>query len=310
MSTIIEEYLDSVKSNLRLDTPDENEIISELAAHIEDKVQELKKIGLRDEEAASTCIRLLGSAKLVARQIYEAHSQGSWRQALLASLPHLIFGMIFVLNWWKGIIPVLIALIAVSSIAVYGWWHSKSTWLFPWLGYSLLPVTAGGLALLYLPRTLAWIAIIIYLPLALWLIIRIVSQTLKKDWLYLSLMLFPLPIIICWFLVAEWKGYFDADTLASLYQYGPWIGLSFLGLAFSVITFVRIRKRWLKISSLFLTGAITLTLISSYARGRIGIVTLLLLILILVCIFLVPALLENGVRSGKWGKIFEHRPLS
>jgi hypothetical protein len=307
MSAVIDEYLENVKNNLRLETLAENEIIDELATHIEDKVQELKENGLHDEEAASTCIRLLGSAKTVARQIYEAHSQGSWQQALMASLPHLLFALVFILNWWRGISWVLVLLVIILSTTVYGWWHNKSTWLFPWLGYSLLPVIVAGLSLLFLPKALAWIAVIVYLPLALWLILRVVSQTLKKDWLYLSLMLFPLPVIIAWFVVSEWQVGFDTTSIT---RYGPWVGVSFLSLAFGVVSFVRIRRRWLKVAVLFMTGVITLGLITGYTRGRISFVYLLLLILLLANIFLIPALLENGVRSGKWGKSFNNPPMS
>jgi hypothetical protein len=194
------------------------------------------------------------------------------------------------------------------STTVYGWWHRKSSWLFPWLGYSLLPVLAAGLSLLYLPKTLAWLAVIVYVPLTLWLIYRVISQTIKKDWVYLSLMLLPMPIIISWFLVAASREKTSGFELESLTEYGPWIGLSFLALALSVVSFVRLRRRWLKISSLFLTGVITTTLIGAYAWGRIELITFLFLILFQTAIFLIPALLENGARSGRWGKIFEHKP--
>ncbi|MDD5703887.1 MAG: hypothetical protein PHU23_17775 [Dehalococcoidales bacterium] len=311
MSTIIDEYLNSVESELRLETPAEkSEIITELANHIQDEVQELQNNGLREDEAVSTCIRFLGSAKTVARLIYEAHSQGTWQQALMASLPHMLFGLIFLLNWWKGIGPVLITLIAILSITVYGWWHRRTTWLFPWIGYSLLPVVIAGLSLLYLPKGLAWLAVIVYLPPALWLLFRIMSQTIKKDWLYLSLMLLPMPFIISWFVVTDWRYGFGPGSLISSGPHQAWIGFSFLALASGVISFIRIRKRWLKILVLFLAGAITLGLVYSYAWGSLSFINLLLLILLLVSIFLVPALLENGVRSGKWGKIFEHPPMS
>ncbi|MCR4394247.1 MAG: DUF1700 domain-containing protein [Dehalococcoidales bacterium] len=309
MSTIVQEYLNNVRNNLRLEPADEKEVLSELATHIEDEIQDLKKSGLHEEEAASICIRLLGSAKLVARQIYEAHSQGTWRQALLACLPHLLFGLVFLLNWWRGIVPVLVMLVLILSTTVYGWWHRRASWLFPWVGYSLLPVVAAGLSLLYLPRGFAWLAVLIYLPLALWLLYRIVSQTIRKDWVYISLMLLPMPVIICWFLTAEWQEGFTPETIERFYYYGPWIGGSFLALAFGVVSFVRIRKRWLKISVLFMAGLIAISLIAFYARGRLEFIQLLLLFLFLASIFLIPAMLENGVRSGRWGKIFEHHPL-
>jgi hypothetical protein len=308
LSTIIENYLDSVKSNLRLESSDEKEFISELTGHIEDELRELKEKGLPDEEAANACIGLLGSAKAVARQIYEAHSQGTWKQALMACLPHVLFGLMFTLNWWRGTGWLLGALIVIVSTSVYGWWHRKSNWLFPWLGYSLLPVIAAGLSLLYLPRTLAWIAVIVYIPLTLWLVYRVFSQTLKMDWAYISLMLLPMPMIISWVVVANKRAAFSAFDINKLAEYGPWIGLSFLTLALSVVFFVRMRRRWLKISFLFITGIISTLLISGYAWGRIDLISLLLLILFQASIFLVPALMENGVRTGKWGKIFEHKP--
>jgi hypothetical protein len=308
LSTIINEYLNRVKSNLRLEPPAEKEVLTELANHIEDEVSELKQKGLRDEEAENTCLRFLGSAKTVAKMIYETHSQGSWKQALMASLPHILFGIIFILNWWQGIIPVLATLIVILATAVYGWWHGRSTWLFPWLGYSLLPVLAAGLSLLYLPAGFSWIAILVYIPLALWLVIGVVGQTIKKDWMYLSLMLLPLPVILAWFAVTEVHSMDDFRRLMTVSSYGPWLGLSFMSLGFGVVTFVRIRKRWLKISVLFLTGIITLMLVTSYTWGKISTTNFLLLFLLLASIFLIPALLENGVKSGKWGKIFEHRP--
>jgi len=225
-------------------------------------------------------------------------------------MPHLLFGLLFILNWWRGLTAVLILLIVIMSTAVYGWWHRRSGWLFPWIGYSLLPVIIAGLSFIYLPAGLAWIAFIVYIPLALWLIVRVITQTIKKDWLYLSLMLLPMPAIIGWFIATDWLGNFDAEAEARLYHLGPWVGISFLALAFGVVTFVRIRRRWMKIVVLFMSGAIALTLISSYARGRLDFVVLLLLILFLVSIFLIPAFLENGVKTGRWGKYFEHRPMS
>ncbi len=137
MTTVLYQYLDSIRHNLRIDPSSEGEIISELETHIEDKLQELRETGLSEEEAVNTCVQLLGSTKLVARQIYEAHSQGTWGQALLASMPHLLFSLLFALNWWRGIGWLLMMLILVLSMAAYGWRHGKPAWLFPWLGYSL-----------------------------------------------------------------------------------------------------------------------------------------------------------------------------
>ena len=296
MVTVISHYLDSVRDNLKLDPSSEREVTSELETHINDRLQELRQAGLSEEEAANTCIELLGSAKLVARQIYEAHSQGTWRQALLASTPHLLFALLFALNWWQGISWLLVVLVLVLSIAVYGWWHGKPAWLFSWLGYSLLPVVVAGLLLLYLPKGWSWVAILLYIPLALWLLYRVTVQTIKRDWLYSSLMLFPVPIILGWFLAVQLEGRFPEFSVERLHDLAPWIGLSFLALAVTAATFIRLRRRWLKVAVLFISGLLTLIMAACYAEGRLGLSTFLVLILVLLSLFLTPALLERRIR--------------
>jgi hypothetical protein len=299
MVTVLSHYLDSIRDNLRLDLSTEREVISELETHIEDRLEELKDNGLSEEEAADTCVGLLGSAKLVARQMYEAHSQGSWQQALLASAPHLLFGLLFALNWWQGIGWLLVMLALVLAAAIYGWWHGKPTWLFPWLGYSLLPVVGAGLLLLYLPKGWSWLAILVYIPLALWFIFSIVVQTIKRDWLQSSLMLFPVPIIIGWFLAVGLEGKFPEFSAQRLQDLAPWIGLSFLALAASVVVFIRLRQRWLKVAILVVTGLLTLAMVAYHAEGSLNWLAFLILILVMLGLFLSPALVERKVRH-RW----------
>lgn len=296
MATVTSHYLDSIRDSLRLDPVSKEEVLSELETHIEDELKELKKSGLSEEEAANTCVSLLGSAKLVARQIYEAHSQGTWKQTLLASMPHLLFGLIFALNWWQDISWLLIMLVLTLGAVVYGWWRGKPIWLFPWLGYSLLPVLVAGLFLLYLPVGWSWLAILLYIPLTLWLLYSIAVQTIKRDWLYSSLMLFPVPIIIGWFIAVGLEGRFPEFSIERLYDYAPRMGLSFLVLAAAVAVFVRLRKRWLKVAILIISGLITLTLVAFYAWSRLSLPAFLVLILLMLSIFLVPALLERRIR--------------
>ncbi|MFC2063055.1 hypothetical protein ACFLS8_03845 [Chloroflexota bacterium] len=282
---------------MRLELSDEKEVISELETHIEDRLQELKDSGLSDEEAANTCMGLLGSAKVVARQIYEAHSQGSWRQALIASAPHLLFGALFALNWWQGIGWVLVALGSVLVIALYGWWHGRPNWLFPWMGFSLLPVVGAGLLLLYLPKGWSWVAITVYIPLALCFLYAVIVQTIKRDWLYGSLMLFPVPVIMGWFLAVSLEGRFPEFSTPHLYEFAPAIGMSFLTLALAVAAFVRLRQRWAKVTVLFISGLLTLTVVLCYADGRLSWPVYLLLTLVMLGLFLTPALVERRVRQ-------------
>ena len=76
MANGVSHYLESIGESLRLDPLAKREVIKELETHIEDRLDELQKNGLSEEEAADTCVKLLGSAKQIARQMYEAYSQG------------------------------------------------------------------------------------------------------------------------------------------------------------------------------------------------------------------------------------------
>jgi hypothetical protein len=276
----------------------ESEVIHELETHIEDELQELRKAGLSEEEAANTSLKLLGSAKSLARQICEAHSQGSWSQALLAAMPHVLFAALFVVNWWRGIGWLLCMLVLVLSMAVYGWWRGKPAWLFPWLGYSLLPVVVAGLLLLYLPPGWSWVAILFYIPLALWLLCSITVQTIKRDWLYTSLMLLPIPTVIGWFMAIEPVRKLPEDWLQRIQDFAPWIGLTFLALGLTVATFIRLRKRWLRVAVLVVSGLITLTMVTYYTEGRLSLPAFLILIVVMLLLLLSPALVERTLRHS------------
>jgi len=293
------QYLDNIRYNLRLDLESESEVLSELQTHIEDKVEEMREAGLSEEEATSTCLALLGSAKLVARQMYEAHSRGTWKQALLASMPHLFFASLFALNWWQGIGWLAVALGLTLGIAVYGWWHGRPVWLFPWLGYSLLPVVVAGLFLLSLPRGWTWLAIVVYVPLALWLFYSVAVRTMREDWLYGALMMLPVPIIVGWFLAVGKEGELLELNLEDIRHFAPWIGMSFLALAVTAVTFVRLRKRWLRAALLIVSGILTLMIVAFYAEGRLSLPVFSVLTLLMVGLLLGPAVVERRFRYGK-----------
>jgi hypothetical protein len=299
MTQELTQYLENIRYTSKLSPSDEKEVISELETHIEDKLQELTDSGLSKEEAIETCLGQLGSPTAVARQIYEAYSQGSWKQVLLASMPHLLFGALFVLNWWHHIGWLMIVLCLVLGTTIYGWWHGQPTWVFSWLGYSLLPVLAVGILLIYLPKGWSLLVIPVYIPLASWWLLHVVIQTTKKDWLFSSLMLLPIPIIIGWFLAVSPEGKFTEYSIQRAYSLAPWIGLSFMALALTIAAFIRVRQRWLRIGLLAVSGIMTLTLVVYYTNGRLNTLTFAGLMFVMWGVFLIPAVLERRLRSGR-----------
>jgi len=302
-SQVLAQYLNNVKANLRLDNTCEKEILSELMTHLEDKFDDMVESGLSEEEAANACVRLLGSERLIAKQIYEVHSQGSWKQATMAAIPHIMFAALFALNWWQGVGWVIVALSIVIGIAIAGWLNGRPMWLSPWLGYSMIPVLAAGVLLLYLPIVWSWITILIYIPLALILVFSVTIRTIRKDWLYSALMLLPLPIIFGWFLAVEEGMPFELNA-EYISHFAPLIALSFLALAGVAAAFIRMRKRWLRATLIVASQLILLILVTCYARGRIAIPASAILAIAMVGLLIGLFLLDHRIRYKK------HKPTS
>jgi len=297
----VNRYLNDVRRQLRLDNGAESEVMRELETHIEDRVSEMENAGLSEEDAARDCIRLLGSARLVARQFYEAQSQGTWRQALMASMPHLLVAILFALNWWQGFGWLAITLGLVIGTVWYGWLHGRPVWLFPWLGYMLVPVIGAGLLLMYLPRGWSWLALVAYVPLAFWLVCLVVVQTIRRDWLFVALMLLPVPIVIAWLLVVARGGWFLGFNVEQLRELANWVGFSFAALAATATVFIRLRQRWLRTSLLLVSGLAILTAVATHAGGRLDFPTFLLLALMTVGLLFSPAIAERRLRNRDRG---------
>ena len=285
-------YLQNIKENLRLNTAEEKEVLRELATHIEERCQEMQDDGLTEDESTEKCLDLLGSARVVARQIYETHNQGSWRQALLAGMPHLFFAGLFALNWLGGVTWLPVIVLIVAGIVIYGRCHGKPAWLFPWFGYSLLPVAAAGVALLYLPAGWAWVTLILYIPLMFWLACVIAIKFMRRDWLYSALMLLPVPTFVGCFLATGQK---PAFNFASLDGFAPWMAFVFLILAFSVTIFVRLRSRKLRIAVLGVSGFMTLIIIFA-ASNQLGVLSFCGLILLMLGSIFVPVYMEKRTK--------------
>lgn len=289
------DYLNRLKESLRIDPAIERDIVREYRAHLEDRCQELRESGLSEEEADKVAAKLLGPPRLIAKQIGEVYSQGTWQQAIFAALPHVLVALLFALHWWENTPGVPVVLILVIGTVIYGWSHGKPTWLFPWLGYCLTPVIAIGTLLMYLPGGWAWLAAIAYIPLALIIILSVAKQTIKIDWLFASLMLLPVPIVLGWRLalgiqdVLQWQ--------ARLYEAAQLIALTFAILALTAATFIRLRQRWAKAGALVTLETFLLVMVALADRNATSFWIWLFIILLAIVLLLGPALLEKRIRQ-------------
>lgn len=270
MSTI-SHYVSKFKASLKIDHAIRDRVAEELSTHLEDRIRELEDQGLSREEASKIAVQSLGSPELIAEQIYETHAQGSWKEAVLSALPHLLVALLFTSYYWQNAVYPLIILALTVGIAIYGWQRGKPVWLFPWLGYYLMPVIVSGILLISLPQAWGWIAALIYVPLALFVLIHIMRQTARRDWLYASLMIAPMLVTFTWFsslgkgnelLASDWAIKLQANAL--------WIGVSFVGLAAATVGFIRLKQRRHKIISLLIPPLVVLLAVTTTSGANIG----------------------------------------
>jgi len=271
MLSSISHYLNRFKDCLHIDQTIRDGVAEELYTHLEDKTQELEENGLSREEAGKIAVQSLGSPELIAQQIYETHAQGTWKEALFSALPHLLVALLFTSYYWQNIIYASIILALTVGIAIYGWHRGKPIWLFPWLGYYLMPVVITGILLLSLPQGWGWIAALIYIPLALFVFIHIVRQTARRDWLYASLMLAPMLVTFSWFSsLGTGNELLASDWIARLQTNALWIVISFIALAGATIAFIRLKPRRYKILSLLIPPFVILLSVTMASRGNIN----------------------------------------
>jgi len=279
---------------MKLDPAVQDEFIHELDSHLEEKQAELKESGLTDDEAREQAYRSLGPAKLIARQIYEIYSQGSWKQAMVAALPHLIIALLFAFHLMLNVIWVIGASFLVIATVIYAWFHGKPTWVFPWLGCLLLPAIMTGTLLVYLPGGWTWFAAIMYIPLAVFVLILVIRQFLKRDWLFISLTLLPVPIVLGWILALSLSNKFlDVNHI---YATASWIALSFAILALTVATFIRVRQRWLKVWILIVPETAVLAVVA-LSTEYISWWGWLIISILAIGLIMGPAMLERGIKT-------------
>jgi hypothetical protein len=272
-------YLNRFKASLKIDRTIRDGAAAELSAHLEDKTRELEEKGLSREEASKIAIRSLGSPELIAEQMYETHAQGSWKEAIFSALPHLLVALLFASYYWRNIACVSVILALTVAIAIYGWQRGKPIWLFPWLGYYLMPVVVSAILLLSLPRGWGWVAALIYIPMALFVFIHIVRQTARRDWLYASLMLAPMLVTFAWLSsLGRGNQLLASDWAARLQTNAVWIVISFVALAAATVAFIRLKPRRYKIVSLLVPPLVVLCAVIAASRGEIAYWSWLLLL--------------------------------
>lgn len=303
-------YLESIKRQLRLAPEAEGFILRELRQHLQDRASELQRLGRTHEDAEGAAVQAMGAPTVVARRLYEAHSQGTWFETAIAAGPHLALALLFAFHGWQSTFWLSLTLGGIILLTLYGWSMGKPIWLYPLVGYSILPLLVPGLvALFYLWRSVgshtagvpaplapwAWAALLPALPFTVWTLASVAIRIVKRDWALATLVLLPLSALVSWLLVLSSRGLLATFPNPALHEADGGIALTLLALALATMCFVRLRQRRMKVGVLLLATLAIWVVAAQASPQGMSPWGLVLVALLLSGLLLSPALLETRV---------------
>ncbi len=298
-------YLTSISLNSRLDPLEDGDVVREMQTHFEDEIEELCEAGLSTREAVDEATRRFGSATDIGREIYEVYSGGTWLQALLAGIPHLLVALTFACHLWRYSWWLILMSLVIVGVTVYAWHRGRPGWFYSWLGYfSMVSLAVAFLVIFVVDHVLApvvlgnnalWVVVVVYIGVALCLMGYIVARMVRRDWLFTSLMLLPFPVLFLWLVALE------RDTGLLEYPKQGFIGgdlevaITFLALGAVSAAFIRLRKRRLKTGVLAAGTLLTLAVIWRFTENGFNPVICFLLAVFLTILVMSPVMLQGRV---------------
>jgi hypothetical protein len=289
------------------------QIMRELYGYFQEKMEELRERDLSEKEATKVAIQCCGRTRVIARRMYEAYSKGSVIEAALALLPHFIIAGLFITHLWLNAVIAPLSFVFIVAVTLYGWWHGKPSWLYPWIGYSMAFLLIVGYIFRYtfvqaasflLWQSDTFPSIWVLLPISvlclfsIWIIVRTTIRVVRRDWILASLMLVPLPIVGGWLLNLEQAGGLLEGRVEALHFADISMALALFILGAMSSAFILLRQRVLKLGALLSVGSIAFAMIGHNLWGNQGFLGFLATSLLLLLLMLSPALLKNRIRDG------------
>jgi hypothetical protein len=318
MQKEVHRYLYKVRAHLHLDPQTSRRVINELSTHFEEKVSDLEQEGMAEAEAARTALKSFGDARIIARLLDEAHSGGSWTEVLIGCQPHLILATLFATHVWRHPLLLGAAFATIEVIALLGWRKGGSSWMYSWIGYAVLPLLVlSYLSVDPLARTLTFFLSGHGVPAPLWqlgllaalyvLTFWVFTSTAvaiaRTDWILLSLMLLPLPVMGLWIITVTQTVGVLVDALRSLEaRFSRWdtaMGYFFALLGVTTGLFIRVRQRALKVGTVIAVGIVGSALAVRSFWGDLGLLPLLAICSCLLLFLTVPLFLRSLLRHDQ-----------
>ena len=306
-------YLLNLAKQLRLAPDAKDDILREMEGHLEERTAEMEKAGLTPPEAQRRAAAHMGRPDAVANDLYAIHSRGNWRDILLATLPHLLLAALFALHLWTEILVLMVGMALFTFIAYRGWKKSGAKWTYSWLGYCLAAPTISWImafmALGYAGWTLLTkgslpfsipllLALIIYVPLSLWILAGVIMRLVKRDWLLASFTALPFPFLTSWILFLNWQGSLWSGS-SKIQETDSARVVVFLALAVTTAIFFKVGRRLVQIALLTLSTALMVVYTVAALPLTFGILAVILVILSSVAFLFSPAILEARLARRK-----------
>ena len=306
MSSQLELYLERLRSTLQLDPDENDDVVRELRSHVDDRLTELRRTGLSEEEAQRVLLRRLDRPQTLARQFQQAYHQASWHDALTAAAAFLLVGALYATHLWSRPEAVIAVASVIVTVTLFGLWQGRPPWFYPWAGLALTLLSfCGYLAFVLLERAfqmmgdggletlpvLGLAGAALYFPLALAILGSCILVASRRDWLDASLMLSPTAPVVVWLAALHQHGGLD-EIGASVARADTALAATFLTMAVASAVFVRVRTRSLKLVTMLVAGALVLLAVSSSHTPQLSVTALSGRALLLFGFLLSPALLE------------------
>jgi hypothetical protein len=212
------------------------------------------------------------------------------------------------------------AFTAIAVIALLGWRRGSPNWLYSWIGYAVLPLLISSyLSMDTVTRTISFLvqgvgspaplwqlgALGLLLVVTVWVIASTAVTVARRDWILVSLMLLPLPVLGIWLITVTQSSGFFLNALQGMgVRFSRWdSAMAYFCLLLGVMTalFVRIRQRAFKMSALIATGIVGGAIAAGSIWGDLGLFKLIAVSLCLLLFLTIPlllhALLDRDPRS-------------
>lgn len=273
-----ESYLAALKERLGIAPAEAQEVIDELECHLLDKASDLESQGVSQDEAHALAVRHLGDPEEISRRMRLVYGYAAWRDILLAVAPHLMMASLFLANVCCNYFLIALFLGIVTCVSWMNWRHGNpSKWSYSWLGYA---VSAPAVSLIITVHAVgygAWtlvdqsdllvfdpkvILLIGCAPFAMYYVLKVAHEMVKRDWLWVSFATLPLPIFGSWALFVHSYEIYRGVHIEML---GPrdysYIGI-FLALALTTVLYLKLGRRVYK-ATLLAMGAAALGIMTA-----------------------------------------------